>query len=89
MLFWMTSFSIVEPDVPPASTTPKPSWLALVAPWMVKPSMVTPLAVTSNGVLPPLVVPSTMDSAPLRVRASTPCWAPWRVSGLLIVTFSA
>ncbi len=34
------------------------------APWMVKPSMVTPLAVTSNGVLPPLVVPSTMDSAP-------------------------
>ena len=90
MLFWMMLFSMVDPDVPAPRTTPKPRSLALVAPWMVKPSMVTPLAVTSNGVSPLLVVPSTIDSA---VRDAlvplTPWLAPWRVSGLLIVTFSA
>jgi len=72
---------------------PKPNWFALVAPWTVKPSMTTSLAVTSNGVLPPLPVPSTTDSvedAPVREapRASTPCWAPSRVSALLMVTLS-
>ena len=54
---------------------------------MVKPSMVTSLAVTSK-VSPLVPVASTINSEAERVRASTPCWAPSRVSDLLTVTLS-
>src|SRR5438045_1563424 len=51
-LFWTTLLKIFVPDLLGAMTMPAPlaSW-PLVLPWTVKPSMVTPLALTLNAEL--------------------------------------
>src|SRR3989442_14879005 len=79
MLFWMMLFRIRVPLTPGLSQMPKPPLTnALTLFSSVKPSMTTSLALT--------LVPCesvTIDSAPTRLRASTPLRAPRSVRVLL------
>src|SRR3954452_187416 len=83
VLFWIMLLRTCAPDVPEARVTPKRFGVILLfvpAPWMVNPSMTTLLTVTLKGEKP---TPSTIDSAALRVRASTPNCFPRRLTCLL------
>ena len=59
------------PAVPAPKRMPNPNWFVFVSPWMVKPSIVTLLAVTEA--LPAVLQPSwvSIDSSCSRIRNSS------------------